>query len=117
MKTVLLIVTTFLLMTSVGAYAGTAAETGLQEVESPSTGPLIIGWTLNGGELDGVTITWTPVAAGVYAIEATAGTASGDTTGNIITPLTSTLERTDWVPIAGVKPENLHTVNVVIVES
>ena len=32
MKTVLLLVTTFLLMSSVGAYAGTIAETGPQEV-------------------------------------------------------------------------------------
>ena len=43
MKTVLLVVTIFLLMSSVGAYAGTAAETGTLVVESPSSEPLTIG--------------------------------------------------------------------------
>ena len=117
MKTVLLVMATFLLMSSVGVYAGTIAETGPQGVSSPNTGPLVIGWTLNGGELDGVTVTWSPVVAGVYTIEATVGTSSSDTTANIFTPLTSTAERTDFVPIAGVKPEDLHSVNVIIVES
>ncbi len=65
MKTVLLIVTTFLLMSSVGVYAVTVAETGPLPIESPNTGPLVIHWTLNGGEMDGVMVTWAPAWSGL----------------------------------------------------
>ena len=117
MKTVLLVVTIFLLMSSVGVYAGTVTNTGPTTVESASSEPLIIGWTFNGGLVDGVMVTWTPAAEAIYTIEATAGTTSGDTTGSIITALTSTSQRTDVVPILGVKPADLETIAVSIVES
>ena len=117
MKTVLLLVTIFLLMSTVGVYAGTVTNTGPDPVASASSEPLIIGWTFNGGLVDGVVITWTPVAEAVYTIQATAGTTSGDATGTIITPLTSTSQRTDVVPILGVKPEELDVISVSIVES
>ena len=39
MKTILFVVTMFLLLTSVGAYAGSALDTGEQVIESPSTEP------------------------------------------------------------------------------
>ena len=117
MKTVLLLVTIFLLMSTVGVYAGAAINTGPDPVQSASSQPLIISWTFNGGLVDGVVVTWTPVAEAVYTIQATAGTTSGGSTGIIITPLTSTSERTDVVPILGVKPEDLDVISVSIVES
>ena len=117
MKTVLLLVSIFLVMSTVGVYAGTTTDTGSLTIESASSEPLIIGWTFNGGLVDGVVVTWTPVAEAVYTIQATAGTTSGDTTGTILTPLTSTSQRTDVIPILGVKPEALDVVSVSIVES
>jgi len=112
MKTLFLIVTIFLLMSSVGVYAGAAAESGPLEVESPSTGPLIIGWSMNAGKVDAVIVTWTPAASGVYKIEAM----SGNFYGAITTPVTTTAERTDVVPIDSIDAEKLDTVNVAIVE-
>ena len=117
MKTVLLLVSIFLLMSTVGVYAGSATNIGPETVESASSQPLIISWTFNGGLVDGVIVTWTPVNEAIYTIEATAGTASGDTTGIIITPQTSTSQRTDVVPIIGIKPEELDVVRASIVES
>ncbi len=113
MKTVLLVVTIFLLMSSVGVYASTIGETGQLPVDSPSSEPLNIGWTLNGGKADGVSVTWTPVAAAVYIIQATAG----GVTGAITTPITSTDRRTDLVPIVGVRPGDVESVSVAIVEN
>ena len=45
MKPVLLIVTILLLLSSVGAYAGTAGESGDLPVDSSSSGPMTIGCT------------------------------------------------------------------------
>ena len=117
MKIVLFMLTILLLMSSVGAYAGTAGETGNLEVDSPSSEPLSIGWTLTDGNVAAVKVTWTPVAASVYTIQAQVGTPLGIVTGILTTPLTSTSQRTDLVAIAGVKPEDLQTVNVAIVEN
>ena len=99
-------------MSSVGVYAGSAAESGPLEVESPSTGPMTIGWSMNFGKVDAVAITWTPAASGVYKIEAMSGTFYG----TITTPLTTTAERTDLVPIGSIDAEELDAINVAIVE-
>lgn len=113
MKTVLLSIVLLLLVSSVGAYAGTAGATSDQTVDSPNAGPLTIGWRLNGGKIDGVTVTWTPAAAALYTIGAT----TAGITGTITIPVTATGERTDVVPITAVDPLYIETVNVVIVES
>ena len=112
MKTIVFVVTMFLLLTSVGAYAGSALDTGEQVIESPSTEPLTIGWELNGGFVDGISVTWTPRANGIYTIRA----ATGSVTGFLTMPVDSTLRRTDVVPIAGTSPEDLETVSVAITE-
>ena len=117
MKPVLFIVTILLLLSSVGAYAGTAGGSGDLPVDSPSTGPMTIGWTLTDGDVAEVKVTWTPVAAAVYTIETRVGTPLGLVTGILTTPLTTTSQRTDLVAIEGVKPEHLDTINVVIVEN
>ena len=117
MKVLLLIFAIIILGSTVGAYAGTATDTGELEVGPSNTGPLTIGWTLTGTVVDGVTVTWTPVAAGIYTIRATTGNAGETFSGTIITPMTSTYERTDVVPITGVDPKMVELVNVSIVES
>ena len=117
MKTVLLIFMAVLLMSSVGAYAGTAGETGMLEVESPSSEPLSIGWHLTDGNVAQVKVTWTPVAASVYTIHTQVGTPLWIVTGILTTPLTTTSQRTDLVALPGVKPEDLNTVSVAIVEN
>ena len=114
MKIVLLsIVALIMLMSTVGVYAGTIGSTGDEPVVSPNAGPLAIGWRLQDGKIDGVTVTWTPVAAAVYTIEA----ATAGITGTITIPVTAAAERTDVVPIAAVDPLYIETVNVVIVET
>lgn len=113
MKIVLLGIVLIVLMSTVGAYAGTAGSTSDQIVDSPNAGPMTIGWRLNGGKIDGVTVTWTPVAAALYTIEAT----TAGITGTITIPVTATGERTDVVPITAVDPLYIETVNVVIVET
>ena len=78
---------------------------------------LTIAWTLNDGHVAEVKVTWTPVAAAVYTIEARAGTPTGPVTGITTTPLTSTSQRTDLVAIAGVEPVDLDTIGVAIVDN
>jgi hypothetical protein len=113
MKIVLLGIVLILVMSTVGAYAGVASATSDQTVDSPNTGPMTIGWRLEDGKVDGVTVTWTPAAAALYTIEAT----TAGITGTVTTLVTGTGERTDVVPITAVDPLYIETVNVIIVES
>ena len=112
MKTALLIISMFLLMSTVGAYAATTAETGEISIGSPSSEPLVIGFSINGGVIDAVKVTWTPVAEGIYKIEAMTGSGYG----TITTPLASTTSRTDVVPIPEINAEDLESINVAILE-
>lgn len=107
------IVALILLMSTVGAYAGATGGTGDQTVDSPNAGPLTIGWRLKDAKVDGVAVTWTPVAAALYTIQAT----TAGVTGTITIPVTAAAERTDVVPIPAVDPLYIETVNVVIVGS
>ena len=112
MRTLLLIVTVFLLMSSVGVYASSVTDTGPLPVESPSSEPLTIGFDLQGGAINAITVTWTPVAAGEYKIEAM----SGNLYGVVILPVTSTDQRTDIIPIDSIEAKDLDTIQVAIVE-
>ena len=112
MRTILLIITVFLLMSSVGVYAGNVAQTGPVPVESPSSGPLTIGFDLNRGAVSAITVTWTPVAVGDYKIEAM----SANVYGMVILPVTSTDERTDIIPINSIDAKDLETIEVAIAE-
>ena len=112
MRTLLLIVTVFLLMSSVGVYASSVAETGPLPIESPSSEPLTIGFELNGGAINGITVTWTPIAVGDYKIEAMSGTVYGA----VILPITSMDRRTDIIPITSIEAKDLETIEVAIAE-
>ena len=102
----------FLLMSTVGVYASNNPDASPFQVDSPSSEQVTIGFSMNGGLVDAVTVTWTPVAGGLYKIEAM----SGDVTGAIITPLVGITRRTDIVPIDAIKVEELFDVNVAIGE-
>ena len=112
MRTILLFITVFLLMSSVGVYAGSVSDTGPLPVESPSSEPLTIGFDLNGGVINAITVTWTPVAIGDYKIEAM----SNNLYGAVIMPVTSIDKRTDIIPINSVAAKDLDTIQVAIGE-
>ena len=113
-RTLLIAITVFALMSTVVAYAATSGTTEDQIVNSPTDELVTIGWNLAGhGQVDGVTVTWTPYAAAVYTIEATVG----NNASSITTPLTDTSERTDIVPIARAGAEAINSVNVAILEN
>ena len=112
MRTILLFITVFLLMSSVGVYAGSVSDTGPLPVESPSSEPLTIGFDLNGGVINAITVTWTPVAVGEYKIEAM----SNNVYGVLITPVTSTDQRTDIILIDSIEAKDLDTIQVAIGE-
>ena len=112
MRTLLLIVTVFLLMSSVGVYASSVSDTGPLPVESPSSEPLTIGFDLNGGSINAITVTWTPVAVGEYKIEAM----SNNVYGVLITPVTSTDQISNIILIDSIEAKDLDTIQVAIGE-
>ena len=112
MRTLLLIVTVFLLMSSVGVYASSVAETGPVPIESPSSEPLTIGFDLSGGAVNAVTVTWTPIGLGDFKIEAM----SANVYGMVIMAVTSMDRRTDIIPIDSIEAKDLETIEVAIAE-
>lgn len=113
-RTLLITMTVFALMSTVVAFSATSGSTEDQPVNSPTNEHVTIGWKFAGnGQADGVTVTWTPYAAAIYTIEATVG----DNSSSITTPLTDTSERTDIVPIARTGAEVINSVNVAILEN
>ena len=111
MKSILIIVAAFLVMSTVGAYAGTSG--GTEGPLSSSSRPTTISWSLNRGEVDSIIVTWTPVEEGTYRIKASV---VGVTETTKIYASTTTI-RTDVLPIAGVPVEDLGALNVAIVKS
>lgn len=112
MRTLLLIVTVFLLMSSVGVYASSVSDTGPLPIESPSSEPLTIGFDLTGGSIHAITVTWTPIAIGDYKIEAM----SNNVYGFVIMPVISMDQRTDIIPINAIEAKDLDTIQVAIGE-
>jgi hypothetical protein len=96
--------------------AAFAADTpGPTQVTSATSGPVVVGWNVVRTQVDAVTVTWTPSAAGAYTIDVTVGLS----TGRIQTPLIeAAIQRTDLVPITQpVDVEVVGTVEVVIFET
>ena len=112
LRIMLLFVVVVVLMSTVGVYAGTVDTSGDQTVVAASTEPLTIGWRSTSGQIDGVSVSWTPANASDYTIAAT----MGGVTSTIRIGPTGTSRRTDVVPIRPVDAHDVNTVNVVIIE-
>ena len=112
MRTFLLFITVFLLMSSVGVYATNVADTGPIPAESPTREPISIGVELNGTEVKAITVTWIPAAIGDYKIEAM----SGKLYGVLLLPVTSMDERTDIILIDSIDVNDLEPIEVAITE-
>ena len=110
MRTILLFVTVFLLMSSVGIYASNVADEDLFSSESSSQQPYTIGYNLEDTEVTGITVTWVPVAVGDYKIEAT----TGDSHGVSLLTIYSMDERTDIIPIDSIEVKDLKPIEVAI---
>ena len=119
---VLLAVSTVLAL-SAGAYAAALPTpnihrlggTGIQIVQSPSTTPLGIGWSITNSQIDGVNVKWTPDVTGNFEIEVEVADGAG--TGKVTVPGTADVEQTDLVPISpAVDVENVNTAEVTIKE-
>ena len=89
--------------------------TGVQIVDSPSTTPIGIGWTITNGQIDGVKIKWTPDDTGNFEIEVEVADGAG--TGKVTVAGTESVEQTDLVPISPpVDVQNVNTAEVTIKE-
>lgn len=110
MRPILLFVTVFFLMSSVGVYASNVTNKDIFSSELSSHQPHTIGFDLEGTEVTGITVTWNPSALGDYKIETT----SGGSYGVFLLTVYSMDERTDVVPIDSIEVTDLKPVEVAI---
>ncbi len=119
MRTLLIVLMIAGMMSAVGVYAAgfgstpstkTLAGSGDESVSAPNTGSVELGWTFTADLITGVTVNWTPAAAGTYDMYVTVG---GTTDTASFSPADTT-NGTDTVTITATEASVIVNAKVII---